>query len=93
MFKYLFNGTMYQAKTLKALQNLLVAAGYKGNVAKEFQKLADLEDAETQALINAKEKQEKQELELLNASNKDDSKNLQSYYDATEPVINKKKTK
>jgi hypothetical protein len=87
MFKYLFEGTMYQADTLEVLQSLLVAAGYKGNVAKEFEKLADLQDYEKQMLIDAQEQRDQNELEVLEASEDDQSENLQAYYDATEPVI------
>jgi hypothetical protein len=36
MFKYLFNGTLYEADTIEALNTLLVAAGYDGNVIEEF---------------------------------------------------------
>jgi len=88
MFKYLFKGNLYQADTLKKLQRLLVAAGYKGNVSKEFQKLADLQASEDQLLGEIHQQQTQQELELLAASQNDEQKNLQEYYDATEPVIN-----
>jgi hypothetical protein len=90
MFKYLFDGVVYEADTLEALQSLLVAAGYKGNVIKEYQMYADLQDSETEMLIDAQEQRDQDELEVLEASEDSEdseSENLQAYYDATEPVI------
>jgi hypothetical protein len=87
MFKYLFEGTLYQADTLEALQNLLVAAGFKGNVSKEYETYADLQDFETEMLISFQEQKDKDELELLESSQDSESENLEAYYDATEPII------
>jgi hypothetical protein len=87
MFKYLFEGTMYQADTLEVLQSLLVAAGYKGNVIEEYETYADLQDSETEMLTEVQEQRDQDELEILEASEDYESENLQAYYDATEPVI------
>ena len=53
MFKYLFNGTLYEADTIEQLNTLLVAAGYDGNVIEEFnavlkdeEKITDMFDDE-----------------------------------------------
>jgi hypothetical protein len=37
MFKYLFNGVLFEANTLEDLQTNLVKAGYKGDVIAEFE--------------------------------------------------------
>jgi polyribonucleotide nucleotidyltransferase len=37
MFKYLFNGVLFQADSIEELQKALVKAGYVGDVAAEFE--------------------------------------------------------
>jgi len=37
MFKYLFNGVLFQADNLKDLQTTLVKAGYIGDIAAEYE--------------------------------------------------------
>jgi len=36
MFKYLFNGKLFQANTIEELNKMLSEAGYKGDVIEEF---------------------------------------------------------
>lgn len=36
MFKYLFNGKLYEANTIEELDKMLSDAGYKGNIIEEF---------------------------------------------------------
>ena len=44
MFKYVFEGVIFEADTLEKLQEMLVAVGFKGNVIEEFQKAADQQE-------------------------------------------------
>lgn len=50
MFKYVFEGVIFEAETLEKLQQMLVAAGFKGNVIEEFQKAANKQDQDMETL-------------------------------------------
>jgi hypothetical protein len=41
MFEYTFNGKIYQAETIRELQELLVRDGFTGDVSIHFTKIAD----------------------------------------------------
>ena len=74
MFKYLFNGTMYEADTLEELNTMLIAAGYQGNVIDEFEAMLSEEpevNYEEEPLVDDEIDQMIDQLDQEELNNKD----------------------
>ena len=70
MFKYLFNGVLFEANTLEDLQTNLVKAGYKGDVIAEFEAI----NTHNQAVVDSEEDYLKElEAQEFSLQNEDDA--------------------
>lgn len=65
MFKYVFEGVIFEADTLEKLQQMLVAAGFKGNVIEEFNKVVDENSDEEQRILETIYQDQQEELDIL----------------------------